>query len=264
MKHIESTSVFKIIEILAKFTIFCSLLYGPSSLAMEVKIGIGSTIPPYVLVNENAGIEVDIIREAFKAKGYTTDFVYLPNLRIPMLLGSKELDGASVNAAYKMGKDFDFPLYNSDTTITFQNYAIALRRKQYDIKSIKDLANKNILAFQNATQYLGQDYSAMAKSNKHYKETSKQYLQVRNLMGDRTDVVISDKNIFLYWKKKAGQKTNWDVTKENTSVRYYDIFPKSPRDCKFRNKNVRDDFNNGLKLIHQNGTYEKILDKYSK
>lgn len=263
MVYINSRRLFKGIIALTKLAFFCALFYGPGSLAKEINIGIGSTLAPYVLSSHDEGIEVDIIREALKAKGYTANFKYLPNLRIPMLLGNRKLDAASINAAYKIENDIGSALYASDTVITYQNYAIALKRKQFDIKSIRDLADKNILAFQNATRYLGEEYAFIVNDNSNYKETHKQYLQVKQLLGNRIDIVISDKNVFLYWKSMIESKVNLDSSNNNEDLIFYDIFSESPRVCKFHDKKLRDAFNKGLELIHQNGMYEKILKKYT-
>jgi polar amino acid transport system substrate-binding protein len=45
-------------------------------------------------------------------------------------------------------------------------------------------------------------------------------------------------------------------------LKFYPIFPDAPRHCAFTDGAVRDDFNEGLKIIRENGVYDRILEKY--
>ncbi len=83
-----------------------------------------------------------------------------------MLLGSKKVDGIAVNSAYDVEKDSNLKVFRSETTIFYQNYAISLTQRQLNINSIEDLADKSVIAFNNAIKYLGPEFASMAIKNK--------------------------------------------------------------------------------------------------
>lgn len=235
---------------------------GASDKENKITIAIGKALPPYVIQDDDTGIEVDIIRNALRAKGYIVDFQYLPNLRIPIHFKKKIVNGIAANAAYDIGKNINAKVYHTNTTIVYQNYAIALESRKFKITRIDDLVDKKVIGFQNATNYLGPVFASMAKRNKFYEENASQNLQVNRLYKHRTDVVISDKRIFLYWRNNAVYKAILQLHDVTQPTKFYPIFPPAPRRCSFSDEKVRNDFNEGLEIIHKNGTYDKILAKY--
>jgi polar amino acid transport system substrate-binding protein len=240
------------------FAILAFFICSGFSSAKEIKIAIGFAVAPYVLPETASGIEVEIIRESLKAKGRQANFSYVPNLRIPMHLKYKKVEAAAANASYDIGKDAGIPMYCSEPTVTMKNYAIALAKKQFEIHSIKDLADKAVIAFQNAAKYLGPEFASMAEKNEGYEERAKQSLQVSLLFAERTDVAVADKRIFLYWRDHFPQ-VGIDFAQP---LKFYPIFPEAPRHCAFIDKALRDEFNEGLKIIRENGIYDRILKKY--
>lgn len=258
-----------------KFSKWCALIaliltagtvFSPcadvSAAEKEITIAIGMSLPPYVMLDDT-GFEIDIIRTALMAKGYRkVNFKYLPNLRIPAFFKDKKVDGIAANTAYDIGKHIGMNVYSTDTTIFYMNYAIALENKNFTINSIGDLVDKKVIAFQNATRYLGTEFASMAEKNIHYEENANQSYQVNRLFKNRTDVVISDKKIFQYWRLNAFRKGILKPHDVNQSIQFYPIFPPAPRNCTFYDEKIRDDFNEGLKIIHQNGTYDIILTQY--
>ncbi|MCJ8338418.1 MAG: transporter substrate-binding domain-containing protein [Pseudomonadales bacterium] len=239
-----------------------SLCFSSVTLAKELRIAIGAALPPYVLDHNNAGIEVDIITEALKVKGYTVSFHFVPNLRLLRRLKNREVDGTVQNSIFDIGKAVNIKVYDSATTITYHNYAIAFRDKNLQIYAIKDLLNKRVLAFQNATKYLGSVYATMAKNNADYREHAKQSLQVKQLYADRVDVIISEKRIFNYWKQQAQSRGELYRRNLNRELQFHNIFAPSARNVKFVDSQTRDDFNDGLRLIKGTGLYQTIIDKY--
>jgi len=230
--------------------------------ASELRIAIGIALPPYVLDKNNAGIEVEIIKEALKVKGYSVSFHFVPNLRLLRRLKNKEVDGTAQNSIFDIGSEVNMTVYDSDTTITYHNYAIAFDDKKFQIHSIEDLLNKRVLAFQNASKYLGPIYAAMAKNNENYREHAKQSLQVKQLYADRVDVVISERRIFNYWKSQAQSQGALFSRNSHKSLKFHNIFSASPRNVKFVERQTRDDFNAGLKVIKASGLYQAIIKKY--
>jgi len=248
---------------LLKYVLFTvSLCLSSFALAKELRIAIGSELPPYVINQMSGGIEIDIIREALKATGHTVSFHLVNNKRLVKRLQNRDVDGTAENSSFDMAKVVNFSIYESETTITYHNFAIAFDYKNFQIHSISDLANKRILAFQNATKYLDPAYATMTEDNDDYKEHSKQSLQVKQLYASRVDVVISGKRIFNYWKNQAESEGSLSQKNIQKKLIFHNIFEASPRNVKFVDRRIRDDFNHGLRLIKESGLYQEIIEKY--
>ncbi len=246
--------------IIALFAVSFSL--SSIALAKEVRIAIGTELPPYVLYQSSTGIEVDVIREALKVNGHTVTFHFIPYLRVQRSLKNQVIDGTVQNSTIVTGKEGSHAVYDSETTIYYHNFAIAFDDKNFQIHSINDLVNKRVLAFQNATITLGAAYAAMAKKNEDYREHPKQSLQVKQLYAGRVEVLISDKRIFNYWKSKAESEGELLRNNKMKKLKFHTIFKASARNVKFLDRNLRDDFNDGLRSIKASGLYQDIINKY--
>ena len=242
---------------------FMVLWAPPSCLADPVRVGLGFAIPPYVIKDDDAGVEVDTIREAFRNAGLKAEFVYLPNLRLPLAFAEGRVDCVASNVAYDLAGDAGVPAYYSDVTVVFRNYAVTLEKRGFIIESIADLADKQILGFNNAAKYLGREFAAMAASNKRYSELADQALQVRMLCSSRVDAVISDKRIFLYWRKQLAQSSEACAVAVDQDFVFHPIFPPAPRHVAFRDDALRALFNEGLGVLRQAGGIKIIEERYS-
>ena len=244
------------------FVLVVHLSMAPVCAAQEVKVGIGFAIPPYVIKETHGGVEVDIIREAFKAQGHEATFVYLPNLRLPLAFSLGEVDCIATNAAYDLAVDTKGKVFASNITVVFQNYAVSLRDRNLNIKRIMDLADKEVLGFNNAAKYLGPDFTAMVANNANYWELADQSLQVRLLYSQRADVVVSDKRIFLWWREKLAQsKVSLSVDLDQP-LEFSPIFQPAPRHVAFSDSALRDAFDAGLAAIKESGVTQSIATQY--
>lgn len=218
--------------------------------AKEIKAAVGTSLSPYIIQQTNAGIELDIVREALAYKGHTLTLRY-PALRLISALFNNNV----VDAALTVNKTLGLNACLSDVAITYQNYAITLQRSQQTIHSLNDLQGKKVVAFQNATLYLGEDF-AKAVSTAQYREVQQQTLQVNRLYMGRDDIVIADKNIFLYYRARV---KNIDTS---APLAFWPLFPPSPYRVAFRDKGICDDFNQGLAHLKNTGRYTDIIRQY--
>ncbi len=220
--------------------------------AADLKIGVGNTLPPYFILENNKGIEMEIIQEALMTKGHTATPVYLPFARIPLYMRQGKVDCTSpINEASNIKAHF------SDVHITYQNYAISLVSSNLSIKNITDLRNKSVLAFQDATKYLGQELQGMAKTNPLYREEADQLDQASQLFNKHTEVIIADGNIFKYFSR---QLIN-EIDAPQGTV-YHRLFPATTYKVAFNDEAIMKDFNAGLKQIKASGLYDKIFSRY--
>jgi len=243
-------------------TLFASFFMVGVGHARVVKIGIGFSLPPYVIMKDDTGLEVDVIRESFAAVGLDAEFVYLPNLRLPVAFADGMVDCVATNVAYDVSGESGLKACGSDVTLFFQNYAIAVKSAGYDLKSIDDLKDKVVLGFNNAVKYLGPDFAAVAAGNPNYTELADQSLQVRMLYSGRVQVVISDKRVFHYWRKVLLQMPVAETLDLNQDIQFFPIFAPAPRHLSFSDVELCRAFNQGLRLLHSTGVYEGIIQRY--
>nr|WP_321513681.1 transporter substrate-binding domain-containing protein [uncultured Pseudodesulfovibrio sp.] len=240
---------------------FC-IMVGTGN-ARGVTVGIAFSMPPYVIRDNNTGLEVDIIRESFAVAGMDAEFQYLPARRLSVALADGIVDCVASNVAFNISRETGLETFDSEVTLFYQNYAVSMESSGYAIRSIEDLKDKMVLGFSNAAKYLGPEYLAMTTGNKKYTELSDQALQVRMLYSGRTQVVISDKRIFLYWRKMLLQMPIAEIIDLNQGIQFFKIFPPAPRHLSFRDNELRDAFDKGLHILRKSGVYKAITQRYT-
>jgi len=217
----------------------------------ELTFAVGLALAPYNIPEENCGIEMDIVREALEMKGYRVKTKYVPFARRIREIAEGEVDGVLT-----VNENSGLDVFLSDPHIACDNVAVSLKKNNFKIEKMGDLKDKSILTFQNARKYLGKEFVAAADASPDYREISKQELQINLLYGHRVDVIVLDKNIFYYHRKR-----NKMVDIEQPIDMWY-IFPKVLFRVGFVDKKVRDDFNDGLKQLCSSGRYDEIIHKY--
>ena len=225
----------------------------------ELKVGVSFSIPPYVIQENGTGLEIEILQRALAAKGHIADIHYLPLARTFSELTKGKLD-AIINTKAGVTEG----VFYSDVVISFQNCAISLEKNHFNIKTIADLREKDVVAFQRASLLLGEEFGAMAKENPNYREQAKQLLQVYMLFKERTDVVVMDQKIFSYYLKQAyleGKVTKKELQKQAICS---PVFPPTDYQFAFLNAQIRDDFNAGLAQIRTDGTLHALQAKYER
>lgn len=235
------------------------LLVGAERLnAEELKIGISFSIPPYVITENDSGLELGILQESLRVKGYTVSPQYLPLARSFAAFEEGKLDGV-INVKEGMLSSG----FYSDVAITFQNVGISLAKNQIICNQVSDLQELRVMAFQRASTILGEEFGRMAQANKkYYGEVAKQILQINVLLTGRVDVVVMEQNIFKYFHGLAQEKHILSEANLKEPVVVHNIFPPTEYQFAFRTKRQRDDFNTGLAAIRANGIYPNLFKKY--
>lgn len=231
----------------------CSLLAWGSAGAVELRVGLGLTKPPYVLESGKEGLEVEIAEQALAAVGYKMVGLQFPPARGLAMQRTGQLDVLLTVDEGIGGSD-----YFSEPYIVYQNVAISLAARNLQIKRIEDLANHSVAAFQNAEVILGERFKTLVLNHTNYKEYPQQIIQNNLLYTHRVDVVVGDRRIFRYFSTQLDPKV--DVSQPITM---HAIFPPNPRKAVFKDSVIRDRFNLGLKTIQSNGVYDAILKKYA-
>ena len=125
------------------------------------------------------------------------------------------------------------------------------------MKTVADLGDYRVTAFQNARIFLGPSFRAMADLNADYREVSPQLLANQLLFSGRTDVVVSDINIFTYLNARAEEEVNVHQT-----VTIHRMFPPTRYSLVFRDPALRDAFDASLKRVLKSDPYTDLARKY--
>lgn len=241
---------------------FCSG-YLHAKTKHDITIGVSFSIPPWVIQEKDAGIELDILRAALEQTDYNVKLLYAPFSRVHRQFELGKIDGF-INAKPGSNKTG----YLSDIVVTFQNVAISLKKKDYPENiNFNFLQDKHVVAFQRARDYLGDEFAFMAETNQHYREVANQQLQINLLFIRGIDFIVMDKSIFGYFWHDAlnnHQEKAALINQFKADVTIHPIFPKSDYAFRFIDKPLRDVFNRGLQRIKQDGTYTMIFNRYDK
>ena len=230
----------------------CSMALPKLSVAEDLKMAIGLALPPYVLSGTNSGIELDIVTHILASQGYSIVPKYVNFGSVGKQLQHGKVQGALTITDASGIKN----IFYSNEHITYQNVVVSLKQNALSIKKIEDLSKYKVIAFQDATKYLGAAYVAAIKKSPHYLEIAKQETQVARLFKKSTQAIIMDINIFKYFRQ------NTKKIDTSAEVQIDQIFPPSPYKVGFVDKNIRDKFNVGLAAFDAGNMYDQIYKKY--
>jgi len=222
----------------------------------DASIAFGVGREPYTLNKRYLkGIEYDLIKKILHQSDLTIKNTNnLPQNDLEYLL--KYNNKFDMVVSVKEKKD---GFYYSNNFINSQNVAISRIEDNIHIDSIQDLANKEIMAFNRAYKYLGDEYNKLFNPQNEpitYMEVGLQEYQVRDFLEKKAEVIIIDINIFKWYLKKF---TNESIN----NYKIHSIFSdKDSYKVAFRDKNMRDIFNINLKKIKDSGEYEEIFNNY--
>ena len=255
-------------QVLINFLCAFLLIITASNVLAEHKktlhIGVSFSIPPWVIQEQNSGIELDILRTVLEKEHYIVQPHYIPFALAYQRFDAHQLDGV-INAKAGVAKHG----YLTNPVVTFQNVAISLNQKKLPLDiSITDLVNKQVVAFQKASTLLGSEFSSMAEKNTDYLEVANQILQLNLLFIREVDFIVMDKSIFGYFWHKSQRSNPNDLNAEHLKlfkqpIRFHPMFAPSPYPFIFADKDVRDVFNRGLKELKESGQYAEIFKRYN-
>jgi polar amino acid transport system substrate-binding protein len=233
----------------------CAWLSATSCPARDLRVAFGQEKAPYLWVENDQvkGLEYDIVRAALAAAGEGMVPGTLPNRRVTIALSGNEFDmvtGMQVNQA---GEAF-----YSDEYLAYANYAITRKAKHIKLDGLSDLFAHSVAIWQNAWEDLNLSKLRPAgPSGLDYTEFTSQYRQTKFFWVGRCDVNVIDRNIFLWYSRRLADQM--DVSAE---LDFQNILPPVHVRAAFRDAHDRDAFNEGLKAIRANGSYERIFAQY--
>ncbi|MFV0421993.1 substrate-binding periplasmic protein [Oleidesulfovibrio sp.] len=230
-----------------------SLLFPFTSIAIPrtIVLGANHSTPPYVIAETQKGLEIEIIKAAMNSQGYDVTLVFASQYRMASLLKSGKLDAVTPVTTSSMPED----TYISDSHITYRNIAVSLTSHNHTIHTISDLNQHVILAFQNAKALLGDEYRNAVGSSPRYLETPDQQKQVHSFFVQQDSVIVLEERIFQHYMQQLPPD-------KLTAYTVHKPFPLTHYHVAFRDPELREIFNMGLKAIKKSGEYARITGNY--
>ena len=244
------------VKLVIVFFVLCSstgIVHGA-----DVLMAFGNRIPPYCFPETDSGIELEVIGESLAYRGHKLIPRYYPFARLPLAYRQGHVEAIMTD----LGEDLTaVEGYYGDPAVWYDNVFITLKERSILIKKPEDLNELSVISFQCALKRYPKWLDPVEAAG-NYDAINDHKLQVLTLEKGRFDVVLSDRNIFRYYSAKIQKEEGIPLKPiqehEFTSLDLMDYRPV------FRNKNIRDDFNAGLKHLKKTGRYQIIYNKYLK
>ena len=232
------------------------LFATPWAQAADIAVGF-RPVPPYVIqdpaTGQLSGLEYEIIAAAFTLKGYHVKATVMPLARLADAFRASLLEAAAPLLPSTVGQGI-----LSQSYLSYHNVVFALKETHLNVREVSDLTGLSLAAFQTARKVLGPEFAQVAQTSPDYVEEAQQILQVRMLFTRRVNAIVGDSRILNYYihDPAAGVDTS-------PPVQEFSVFPLTNYGVGFHDPAVAADFNAGLAAIRANGTYQRILDRYS-
>ncbi|WP_339724202.1 transporter substrate-binding domain-containing protein [uncultured Paraglaciecola sp.] len=240
------------------FVVCFFLLVNTAISGEKITVAFGEVLAPWVIVDTNQGIIVDLFEAAMAPLGYEVDHYYLPYARRTKAYQVGDVDVVS-DMNLNSIEQYDLQGYFSDIAYSYENFAFSLHKNNYHFTQLNDLKNHSLLSWQDAIVHLGKEYAMMASNNPRYSETFDQSMQVKMLFLERYEVIQMDAHIFDYYRAQLAKSTEI-YTK--VKVDRFALLGASPNGFLFKSEKLRNEFNQQLAWLKSTGEYQKIMQRY--
>ncbi len=219
-----------------------------------VNAGTNAEFPPFEKMEgsgEITGFDAELIQAITQAENLQLDFKHYgwDNMLNAVAHGQIDAGIAAVTITDERKKMYDF------TAPYFEAKQVVLVPKSSPVQSLQDLKGKNI-GVQSATtgekvvqQAFGKTYPGL----KRYDVVSS---AIDDLKWNRLDAVVVDEAVNKEYIKQLGEEKYKTIEDPSIPKEYYGIIVKKG------NNELLNRLNAGLKKIRENGTYDKIYNKY--
>ncbi len=228
------------------FVLFISLVCLAAQ-AAAVKVGLHDSAP-WAFRNaqgEITGVDYEIIKAILQREGIDAEFELYGYNRLLKMFSERKLDIASPVAVPYPGAFYSQPYFS------LLDVVVNKSTKPMTIRSMKDLTGKTIVAYQQASEVLGPDFSAIVKTA-HYLEEADRTKQFELLMNDRVQLMIGDMKVLNYYAdKNYGHGT----------LQIHKIFPSVDYPAAFWSAELQAKFNTGLLHLKESGEFQRIHDQ---
>lgn len=244
------------------YHIICSLIlavcvtFSPVAHAEEQYLPIVfEDYPPYEYVKDGqvTGINMDIIREAFKRMGKTPFFEPRPWKRALYQLKHGEI--LALSSGFKTDKREEFAYFPITPLAMETNMVIALKDRGLRIGNLQGLRGLKVGVVR---EYVyGEPFDSMHGLDKVEAPSSHQLLKL--LLNQRIDVAICNKDVFRHLGRQAKVSDQLDYVYEIGSHPLYIMFSKAHGD---KARELAEEFGKTVLRMREDGTIDAIKAKY--
>jgi len=243
------------------FVLLVSLIFSvmtEKAYAAEVKLITLATDdwePYYGPSLENDGFTVDIVGTAFQRTGYDLKIVYLPWKRA-LLMGEIGKKCQGVFGLYytdERNQKFIYSDAFAVSVITFFKRA----KEKISYRTLKDIAPYSvgvIAGYTNTLEFDAADYITKDV-------TADQVKNIQKLISKRVDLIIGSYNVITHALKTKLPESVGKIEPVYPPLKSNNLYFAISRMVPGHGK-IIGDFNKGLKMIKDDGTYHKILNKH--
>lgn len=222
-----------------------------SGIPAVIRVGSETTFPPFEFTKDDkyVGFDLDLADAIIKQMGSQMEFKSMGfDALIPAVQsGQIDMIAAGLDATPEREKQVAF----SDKYFTQNGYVIIVRKDNNDIKDWADLEGKNVGA-QVGTQQVKLAQEAKPAQVKQLDSNSQAFME---LQAGTLDAVAIDQPVGMYYLKQGGDK---DLKLVGTAKEASGMVFAMKKD----NKELQAAVNKALKELHENGTYDKIYEKW--
>lgn len=245
----------------ALFTIILLLINGLHSSALfaevkqnETNILIMGTSdgPPYMIQETESGLDIDIPRAALNRVGFSINMEFYPLSR-----AIHELQLKRINLTAPFFTAAPEGIFVSDPHIEYRPSVITLDSIE-NMSTLNQIKRYSIATFQGATGYFGEVFYNASLESPDYVENHSMEKLIDLLMTKRYQVIVLDYWIFHFFLSKS------QYSSQLNKVRFHELLPRVPAAVAFNNEALRDQFNQGLRMIKDDGTYDEIINRYQR
>ncbi|WP_078549078.1 basic amino acid ABC transporter substrate-binding protein [Litchfieldia alkalitelluris] len=226
---------------------------GNEEEAKVLKVATDAAYAPfeYLEGDQIVGFDIDIINAVAKEAGYEIDIVntgWDPML-IEVEQGTSDIGVSAITITDERKQSYDFtsPYFLSNNKI--------LVKEGSDITSSADLEGK-VVAVQNATTGAIAVEGLLGENNSDIKKFDNNNLAILELLSGGAEAVVADDTVIeAYVENNPDQGLVVIEDADYFAAEYYGIM--FPKDSEYR-----EDFDNALKAIIENGTYSTIYKEW--
>ena len=178
-----------------------------------VVVGIGFTDQANVN-HQGSSYHFDVLftYRLFTELGYQVHFVIAPYVKLTQLLQQQQIDVATRQSGEPVAELLYSPVY-----LNVDNLVFARKTFTAEIRQIQDLRFYQLVAFQNASHVLGQDFMLATQQAKAYQEIFDHLQAIQLLMKGRTELLIMNRKTFYRRLAELNHSVN--------EVKSFDILP---------------------------------------
>ncbi|MBE9609033.1 substrate-binding periplasmic protein [Chitinilyticum piscinae] len=223
--------------------------------APPLRVMYGVSRPPFVDERTGTGISIELMEEALARMQQSSQRLHASNRRL-----EAELKEGSVDIAVEV-QPGDPRLYYSQPFIAYRNYAVSKDGQHYP--DWRSMQGRQVCAWQNARENLGTDFATATREFGGYREFPEQIKQVLHWLTGQCDIILIDDTLLRQHLRTLRGSVPEAATMDESRLT---LTPLPVRHqlwwyVGFRNKALRDRFDQTLSAMQADGSYTRIRER---